>query len=79
MRRKLKLNLLRFTSHPALQALLPLVVGSYNKDYEENPCRILPKFASRTSHNPDVIFSSCHGSFCGFREDVCLSHVYKLV
>ena len=54
MKRKLKLNLLRFTPHHALQALLLSVVGSYNKDYEENSCRILPKFASRTSHNPDV-------------------------
>ena len=31
-----------------------LAGSPHNKDYEENPCRILPKFASRTSHNPNV-------------------------
>ena len=52
---KVFLNSLRYASCHALQALLLSVVGTHNKDYEENPCRILPKFASRTSHNPDVI------------------------
>jgi hypothetical protein len=33
-----------------------LRLGAYNKDYEENPCRILPKFLTPfgTSHNPNV-------------------------
>ena len=39
-------------------ALLLSVVGTFNKDYEENAsARHIPKFASQTSHNPDVIFN----------------------
>ena len=43
----------------ALQALLPLVVGSANKDLEENSCRILLKFfyTKKTYLNPDVMFN----------------------
>ena len=53
--------------HSAALSLHFVSFGTFNKDYEENPCRILPKLillghsfcsfhsVKLTSHNPDVI------------------------
>jgi len=56
---KVKILLTPLRSVPRC-ALLLSVVGSFNKDYEENgSARHFPKFCSttfcKTSHNPDVI------------------------